>query len=375
MYNALCMTKTGQTMEKSDSVKQYDTVGRPDLKSMSIEELKGLLTDMGEKSFRASQLFKWMHSELESDIDHMTDLPKSLREKLKETCTYTVIKQVREQVSKIDGTRKYLWELDDGNRIESVRMGYRHGSSVCISSQAGCAMGCAFCASAIGGLDRSLTPAEMLEQVYRISAIDGERVKNVVVMGSGEPFANTDNLIKFLRLINDEKGLGMSLRNVTVSTCGIVPEMYRFAQEGLPVTLAVSLHAPDDTIRKKLMPVASKYPYDTLMKACKDYFEKTGRRITFEYALINGVNDSLECADMLAKKIKNLNCHVNIININPIKERLFTKTGEKQAEVFRKKLEKNLINVTIRRALGQDIDGACGQLRRRFPYNESSSDH
>ena len=169
-------------MEKSDSVTQYGTSGRPDLKSMSIEELKGLLTDMGEKSFRASQLFKWMHSELESDIDHMTDLPKSLREKLKETCTYTVIKQVREQVSKIDGTRKYLWELDDGNRIESVRMGYRHGSSVCISSQAGCAMGCAFCASAIGGLDRSLTPAEMLEQVYRISAIDGERVKNVVVM-------------------------------------------------------------------------------------------------------------------------------------------------------------------------------------------------
>ncbi len=362
-------------MERRDSEIKYSLNDGPDLKSMYMEELKALMSEMGEKSFRGAQLFKWMHSNLVTDIDEMTDIPKGLRERLKKECTFTVIRQVKEQVSAIDGTRKYLWELEDGNRIESVRMGYRHGSSVCISSQAGCAMGCTFCASAIGGLERSLTPAEMLEQVYRISAIDGERVKNVVVMGSGEPFANTDNLIKFLKLINDEKGLGMSMRNITVSTCGIVPEMYRFAQEGLPVTLAVSLHAPNDVIRKKLMPVAAGYSYDTLMKACRDYFDRTGRRITFEYALIKGVNDSPECAEELAEKIKNMNCHVNLINVNPVKERSFVKTEEKQADVFRKKLEKNLINVTIRRALGQDIDGACGQLRRRFPYNESSCDH
>ena len=346
---------------------------KPDIKSMTLPELEELLIYMGEKKFHAKQLFTWIHQRLATDMEEMSDLSKGLREKLKEETTFTVLKKADEQVSERDGTRKYLWELADGNRIESVFMKYRHGNAVCISSQAGCAMGCAFCASAIGGLERSLTPAEMLDQVYRIQSGTGERVDNVTVMGTGEPLMNLESVCRFFELINHVNGLNLSLRNITVSTCGIIPQMKKLSEKKLPVTLAVSLHAPNDDIRREIMPVAKKYHYDDLIQACDDYFKETGRRISFEYALMAGVNDSEECAQELADRIKHLNCHVNLININPVDERDFKKTTVEKADNFRKKLEKNLINVTIRRVLGQDIDGACGQLRRRFPLYESTS--
>lgn len=337
-----------------------------DLKSMTIEELTGYLLDKGEKAFRAKQIFKWIHKMHADSIDDMTDISLSLREILKKECLFTCLKAIKEQTSK-DGTKKYLFELPDGERIESVKMDYRHGHSVCISSQVGCAMGCAFCASTIGGLVRNLTAAEMLEQIYETEKINDIKVSNVVVMGSGEPLQNLENLIAFLENINSEEGDNISLRNITVSTCGIIPAMYKLAGYKLPVTLAVSLHAPNDDIRKRIMPVANLYSVKELMSACSDYFDITGRRISFEYSLMRGINDSEENAAELASLIKGLNCHVNLINVNPVEEKDFKKSQEKAIMAFKNKLEKNQINVTIRRELGQDIDGACGQLRRRYP--------
>ena len=337
-----------------------------DLKSMTIEELTGYLLDKGEKSFRAKQIFKWIHKMHADSIDDMTDISLSLRETLKKECLFTGLKAIKEQTSK-DGTKKYLFELPDGERIESVKMDYRHGHSVCISSQVGCAMGCAFCASTIGGLVRNLTAAEMLEQIYETEKINDIKVSNVVVMGSGEPLQNLENLVAFLENINSEEGDNISLRNITVSTCGIIPAMYKLAGYKLPVTLAVSLHAPNDDIRKRIMPVANLYSVKELMSACSDYFDITGRRISFEYSLMRGINDSEENAAELASLIKGLNCHVNLINVNPVEEKDFKKSQEKAIMAFKNKLEKNQINVTIRRELGQDIDGACGQLRRRYP--------
>lgn len=333
---------------------------------MTIEELTGYLLDKGEKSFRAKQIFKWIHKMHADSIDDMTDISLSLRETLKKECLFTGLKAIKEQTSK-DGTKKYLFELPDGERIESVKMDYRHGHSVCISSQVGCAMGCAFCASTIGGLVRNLTAAEMLEQIYETEKINDIKVSNVVVMGSGEPLQNLENLIAFLENINSEEGDNISLRNITVSTCGIIPAMYKLAGYKLPVTLAVSLHAPNDDIRKRIMPVANLYSVKELMSACSDYFDITGRRISFEYSLMRGINDSEENAVELASLIKGLNCHVNLINVNPVEEKDFKKSQEKAIMAFKNKLEKNQINVTIRRELGQDIDGACGQLRRRYP--------
>ena len=337
-----------------------------DLKSMTIEELTGYLLDKGEKSFRAKQIFKWIHKMHADSIDDITNISLSLRETLKKECLFTGLKAIKEQTSK-DGTKKYLFELPDGERIESVKMDYRHGHSVCISSQVGCAMGCAFCASTIGGLVRNLTAAEMLEQIYETEKINDIKVSNVVVMGSGEPLQNLENLIAFLENINSEEGDNISLRNITVSTCGIIPAMYKLAGYKLPVTLAVSLHAPNDDIRKRIMPVANLYSVKELMSACSDYFDITGRRISFEYSLMRGINDSEENAVELASLIKGLNCHVNLINVNTVEEKDFKKSQEKAIMAFKNKLEKNQINVTIRRELGQDIDGACGQLRRRYP--------
>ena len=337
-----------------------------DIKSLTIKELTDFLVEMGEKPFRGKQIFKWLHKMHVTSFDEMTDISLNLRKKLKENSTITVINAVKEQVSS-DGTRKYLFELPDGNRIESVKMDYKHGHSVCISSQVGCAMGCEFCASTIGGLQRNLTAAEMLEQIYAIERMTNERVSNVVVMGSGEPLQNLENLISFLENINDKEGDNISLRGITVSTCGIIPAIGKLAQYNLPVTLAISLHAPNDEIRSRLMPIAKVYPLEDLLRACRDYFEKTGRRITFEYSLIKGVNDSPGNAEQLSALIKDMNCHVNLINVNPVEEKTFQKTGEKDIMLFKNKLEKNKINVTIRRELGQDIDGACGQLRRRYP--------
>ena len=344
----------------------YKVDGKTDIKSLSLEELKQEFEEMGEKSFRAGQIYQWMHQKLVRSFDEMTNLSKELREKCKQNYVYTALEPVRIQESKLDGTRKYLFRLADGHLVESVWMKYKHGNSVCISSQVGCRMGCKFCASTLDGLARNLLPSEMLDQIYAISVHTGERVSNVVVMGTGEPMDNYDNLLQFLRLLTDESGLHISARNVTVSTCGIVPNMCRLAKEHLQITLALSLHATTDEKRRKLMPIANKYSIAELMDACKYYFEQTGRRITFEYSLVGGVNDTKEDAEELIALAAPLNCHINLIPVNPIKERDFVQSEEKQIQSFKNRLEKNRINVTIRREMGRDIDGACGQLRRSY---------
>ena len=336
-----------------------------DVKSMTMEELKEFMTKIGEKPFRAKQIYAWLHQQLVTSWDEMTNLSKSLREKLS-AYPITALTQADVRISKIDGTRKYLFQLEDGNVIESVLMRYHHGNSVCISSQVGCRMGCRFCASTIGGLTRCLKPSEMLDQIYRIQADTGERVANVVVMGTGEPMDNYDNLVRFVRMLTDENGLGISQRNVTVSTCGIVPKMYDLAEEKLQITLALSLHAPNDEKRQELMPIANKYELSEVLEACDDYYKQTGRRVTFEYSLVAGVNDGPDDVKELTGILKHRNCHLNLIPVNPIKERNFKKPDSKKAMEFQNKLEKNGINVTIRRERGSDIDGACGQLRRRY---------
>ncbi|HJB16973.1 MAG TPA: 23S rRNA (adenine(2503)-C(2))-methyltransferase RlmN [Candidatus Blautia excrementipullorum] len=336
-----------------------------DIKSMTLEELKELMESIGEKAFRAKQIYGWLHQHFAVSYDEMANIPKSLKKKL-EDYPITALEMLDVQISKIDGTRKYLFRLNDGNTIESVLMRYRHGNSVCISSQAGCRMGCRFCASTIGGLARNLLPSEMLDQIYRIQESTGERISNVVVMGSGEPLDNYDNLLRFIRLLTEEGGLHLSQRNLTVSTCGLVPQLYDLAEEKLQMTLAVSLHASNDEKRRELMPIAKKYSIDELLKACRNYFEKTGRRITFEYSLVAGVNDSREDALELAGLLKGLNCHVNLIPVNPVRERSFVRSTREAVENFKINLEKCGINGTIRREMGSDIDGACGQLRKRY---------
>ncbi len=336
-----------------------------DIKSLTLDELKKEMELLGEKPFRAGQMYQWMHVKLARSFDEMTNLSLALREKCREYFEYTALKMVRMQESAIDGTRKYLFELGDGKLIESVWMRYRHGNSVCISSQAGCRMGCSFCASTLGGLERSLKPSEMLDQIYAITLLTGERVSNVVVMGMGEPLDNYDNLLKFIKLVTDENGLHIGQRSITVSTCGLADEMKRLADEKLQITLALSLHAADDEKRREMMPVANRYSIPELIEACAYYFEKTGRRITFEYSLVKGVNDSAGDAERLSALIGNLNCHVNLIPVNPVVERKYVQPNVQKITDFKNKLEKNGINVTIRREMGRDIDGACGQLRRR----------
>ena len=296
----------------------------------------------------------------------MTNLSKHLREKLEKEYPLTVLEAVDVQVSKQDGTCKYLFRLEDGNVIESVLMRYHHGNSICISSQVGYRMGCKFCASTIGGLTRNLRSSEMLDQIYRIQRLSQERVSNVVVMGTGEPLDNYENLLRFIELLTGEDGLHISQRNLTVSTCGLVPKIRQLADEKLQITLALSLHAPNDEKRKELMPIAYKYTMDEVLDACRYYFQKTGRRITFEYSLVRGVNDSEEQARELSGLLKGMNCHVNLIPVNPVKERSFRQSTRQAVENFKIKLEKCGINVTIRREMGSDIDGACGQLRKRF---------
>lgn len=336
-----------------------------DIKSMTIDELKKLMTTLGDKPFRAKQIYSWLHEHLVTSYDEMTNLSKSLREKLKEY-PVTALKMVDVQTSRIDGTQKYLFRLSDGNVIESVLMRYKHGNSVCISSQVGCRMGCRFCASTIGGLTRCLLPSEMLDQIYRIQALTGERVSNVVVMGTGEPLDNYENLLRFIHILTEDGGLHISQRNLTVSTCGLVPKIYDLAKEKLQMTLALSLHAPNDVKRRELMPIANKYSMDEVLEACRYYFKETGRRITFEYSLVAGVNDSDEDARELSGRIRDMNCHVNLIPVNPIKERSFVRSTRQAVENFKIKLEKCGINVTIRREMGSDIDGACGQLRKSY---------
>lgn len=336
-----------------------------DIKSLTKDELTSFIKDIGEPGFRAGQLYDWMHKKQARSFDEMTNLSKSLREKLSTECSYVALNIVRVQESKLDGTRKYLFELSDGNLIESVFMKYRFGNSVCVSSQVGCRMGCRFCASTIDGVERNLEPSEILDQIYAITRDTGEKVSRVVVMGSGEPLDNYDNILKFVRLLTDENGLNLGQRNLTISTCGIVPNMKRLADEKLQINLAISLHASNQAKRQQLMPIANKYSIDELLDACRYYFDSTGRQLTFEYSLVGGVNDTDEDADELADILGKLNCVVNLIPVNPIKERDFVESTSERVQTFKKKLEKRHINATVRREMGRDIDGACGQLRRR----------
>ena len=342
---------------------------KTDMKSLTFEELKAALIDMGEKPFRAAQIYQWMHQKLAGSFDEMTNISAELKGKLAERFTYTCLTPVQVQESKLDGTKKFLFRLADDNVVESVYMRYHHGISVCISSQVGCRMGCRFCASTLDGLERNLTPSEMLDQIYAISRYTGERVSNVVVMGTGEPLDNYDNLVIFLKLLNDERGLHISQRNITVSTCGIVPNMRRLADEKLQITLALSLHATTDEKRKRLMPIANRYSLSEVLAACAYYFEQTGRRITFEYSLVGGVNDTDQDAAELSEIASGLCCHVNLIPVNPIKERDYVQSAKARIAAFREKLERNKVTVTVRREMGRDIDGACGQLRRRHIEN------
>ena len=339
---------------------------KTDIKSLNFKELQEYMLSIGEKKFRAKQVYEWLHQKQVQSFGEMTNLSKDLQKKLEEQAGLTVLEPVEVQVSKLDGTRKYLFRLEDGNVIESVLMKYKHGNSVCISSQVGCRMGCRFCASTLDGLVRGLTPGEMLEQIYRIGQDISERISNVVVMGTGEPLDNYENLIKFIEMLTDENGLHISQRNLTVSTCGIVPKMRELAERKLQITLALSLHASNQEKRKELMPVANKYEISEVLDACRYYFEQTGRRITFEYSLVGGVNDTEEDAKELSGLIRGMNCHVNLIPVNPVKERDYVQSNQQVILNFKNKLEKNGINVTIRREMGRDIDGACGQLRKRY---------
>ena len=339
---------------------------KKDIKSLNLEQLTEELLGIGEKKFRAKQIYSWIHVKLADSFDEMTDLSKDLRERLKESYTLNSMDAVEVQTSKIDGTQKYLFRLYDGHVIESVLMKYHHGNSVCISSQVGCLMGCRFCASTIGGKIRNLAASEMLGQIYKIQKLSGERVHNVVVMGTGEPLDNYENLVQFIKLLTDENGLNISQRNLTVSTCGIVPKIRELAEEKLQITLALSLHAATQEKRKELMPVANKYELQEVLDACRYYYDQTGRRITFEYSLVGGVNDTKKDAAQLTELIGKFPCHVNLIPVNPIKERDFVQPEQSKCQGFRNKLEKNGINVTIRREMGRDIDGACGQLRKSY---------
>lgn len=342
---------------------------KKEIRTYTYEQLQKEMQDLGEKAFRAKQIYEWLHVKLADSFAEMTNLSKELRGRLEESWYISPVSVLEHQESRIDGTNKFLFRLADGNVVESVWMPYKHGNSVCISSQVGCRMGCRFCASTIGGLERNLSASEMLGQVYQMQKQKGERVSNVVVMGTGEPLDNTENLLLFLRILTEEHGLHISQRNVTVSTCGLIPEMYKLAKEHLQITLAISLHGATQEKRKQLMPVANQYKLPELLAACDDYFRETGRRITFEYSLVHGINDTEEDAEALISILKARNCHLNLIPVNPIKERDFQKPDRKNAQNFKNKLEKSGINVTIRREMGADIDGACGQLRRRYVQN------
>ena len=332
------------------------------LGDLTKEQLKEYIVKSSESAFRAQQIFKWVHSGIES-TDEMTNIPRFLREKLREDFEVFLPTVYKKLVSKIDGTVKYLFKLSDGNIIESVVMDYHHGKSICISSQVGCRMGCSFCASTLHGLERNLTPFEIEGQILRAQKDLGEKISSVVIMGIGEPFDNYDNIITFLKNINDESGVNLGYRHITLSTCGLADKIRDFADEGIPINLAISLHAPNDEVRKNLMPVAKAYSMEKLMAACDYYFEKTHRRITFEYALVKNKNASEEEAKAVAKLLKGKNCHVNLIPVNPVTERDNVRTNEKETRNFQKTLEKLGINATIRRDLGSDINASCGQLR------------
>ncbi|MCR5769576.1 MAG: 23S rRNA (adenine(2503)-C(2))-methyltransferase RlmN [Lachnospiraceae bacterium] len=341
-----------------------------DIKSLSLSELEETITSWNEPKYRAKQVFEWLHKHFAEDTGGMSNIPKKLKALLDENLYFPKLEVVDVLCSESDGTKKFLFRLPDSNVIESVFMKYEHGYSVCISSQVGCRMGCSFCASTIGGKIRDLTAGEMLEQIYHISVHENVRISNVVVMGTGEPFDNFENFCRFYERISDPIGMNLSGRNITVSTCGITDKIYELADKDYTLTLAISLHAPNDILRQQLMPIARAFTISNIMKACDYYFEKTGRRITFEYSLIDGVNDSAENAQELAHLLKGRNCHVNMIPVNPVKERDYSRSDKQKIQSFKNILEKNGINATIRRGMGKDIDAACGQLRRSYYENK-----
>lgn len=337
-----------------------------DLRSLTLPKLEAELANMGEKSFRAKQIFSWLHQKQVTSFDEMTNLSKALREKLKENYIIKNIKIVEKLVSKEDNTSKYLFDIGDDIVIESVLMRYSYGNAVCISSQAGCRMGCTFCASTVDGLERNLLAGEMAAQIYEIQRDIGERVSNVVIMGSGEPLDNYDNVMDFLEIIHSKEGNNLSHRHITLSTCGLVDKIYDLAKENLQITLAISLHAPNNEIRQNTMPVARRYDIDSLIKAAKDYADTTKRRVTFEYALIKGVNDSSDCARELASRLKGIMCHINLIPVNDVKENNYIRSTEENINSFASLLRELGIETTVRRKLGSDINAACGQLRKSY---------
>ena len=333
-----------------------------DLKSLNRVELEQFFQELGEPKFRAKQVFQWLWHGVES-FDEMTNLSKALREKLRQSCILTVPQVERKQVSKLDGTIKYLWELLDGNCIETVVMQYHHGNTVCVSSQVGCRMGCAFCASTIAGKVRDLTPSEILDQVIFAQKDSGLPISNIVLMGIGEPLDNLDNVLRFLELVNHPDGLNIGMRHISLSTCGVIPGIDRLSDLELQLTLSVSLHAPDSETRSKIMPVNRAYDVEKLFDACHRYFKKTGRRISFEYAMIDGVNDHDWQADLIAKKLKGMPGHVNLIPLNDVAESPLKPS--RRVAAFQKRLESHGLTATVRRSLGGDIDASCGQLRRK----------
>ena len=336
---------------------------RINLKDLQLNEMEKLLQDLGEPKFRAKQIFAWLYKGVDS-FEEMTNVPASLKQKLAEAgADLGILKPLKVQISKYDGTRKYLFELRDGNCIESVFMKYKYGNTICVSSQAGCRMGCKFCASTIGGLSRNLTPGEILEQLLAAERDTGEPINHIVVMGTGEPFDNYENISKFIKIINDKNGRNLGMRNITVSTCGLAPMIEKFGNDFPQVNLAISLHAPNNDIRNSMMPVNKSYPVEVLIETCRKYAESTSRRVTFEYTLVKGVNDTREQALELAALLRGMLCHVNLIPLNKVEETGLDTSDNKTAQEFQKTLENKGIPATIRRELGDDIDGACGQLR------------
>ncbi len=340
-----------------------------DLRSLTFEEMEKLLVNIEEKKFRGKQIFNWINKHLINTFDEMNNIPKSLKAKLDEIAYISTVEILEKKQSKIDETAKFLFNLNNNAVVEAVFMKYKHGNTVCISSQAGCRMGCTFCASTIGGVDRNLTAGEMALQVYEIQKNIGERISNIVIMGSGEPFDNFENLIGFINIINSKEGLEIGQRHITVSTCGLVPMIYEFTQLKLQVNLAISLHAPTDELRQTMMPIAKKYDIKELIKACKFYSDTTKRRITYEYALIKGVNDSHKYANELGRLLRHTLCHVNLIPINNVDEYNYIKSDKNTIVEFGEILKSLGVEATIRRELGADINAACGQLRKKHINN------
>ncbi len=336
-----------------------------DILSMTFDELSDEFSALGIPKFRAKQIYEWLHKHLAGDYDEMLNIPKILREELKEKLPILNCKIEKKQVSAIDGTIKYLFRLHDGDYVESVVMKYKYGYTICVSSQVGCKMGCAFCASTLGGFQRSLNAGEILSQIYTAQKDIGERISHIVLMGMGEPLDNFDNVMRFIELVTDEKGVNISMRNISLSTCGIIPGINQLLDKHLQLTLSISLHAPDNEIRSQIMPVNKKYPVDELLKICRKYTKETSRRISFEYSMLSGFNDTDECARLLASKLKGMLCHVNLIPVNEVAESPYKPSTPERIEKFIEILSKNGINATVRRKLGSDIDASCGQLRQK----------